>query len=267
MADLGRGASMRTEQVPPSSLESVEAILRDPSTYRISTAIPQKARTGRPRAYPSFMYILFRDLISVFGSARQVEAELGHPEMWSFVCRLVKEIFPNDPSMWLPPDDPMRRYHYRYVKDKYLKDDQVDQAIRDASRREGVETARELGLLNPDGPGSTTHPDRSRLLYGDAKVIPSMYKPRAEDVGVDKRTGDTKQARYDPDAGFHIEGDGKEALRNETRPHLSSLGGLSGHPGYGQRPPARTRRRGGGGHRVPGTDRAARPWSPSLRLR
>jgi hypothetical protein len=201
---------MSREVLPPSSLEAVEAIVRDPSTYRIAEAIPGRFRTGRQRKYPAFMYIVFRDLISVFRSARQVEAELAYPTMWAFMSRLVKEIFPNDPSMWLPKD-PMRRHHYRYGKEKFLKDAQGRDRVRNASRREAVETARELGLLDPDGPGSFTHPDLTRVLHGDAKVIPPADKARPGDTRVDKRTGEIKPARHDPDAGFHVEGDGNEA--------------------------------------------------------
>lgn len=201
---------MSREVLPPSSLEAVEAVFLDPSTYRISEAIPLRGRTGRPRDYPAYMFIGFRDLISAFGSARQVEAELAHPEMWGFIRRLVRKRFPKDRSMWLP-EKPMRRHHYRYAKEKFLTDPQIHAAIRDASRREAVDTAREIGVLDPGGPGSFTHPDLSRMLHGDATVIPPIYKARPGDTREDERTGETKLARYDPDAGFHMQGDGKEA--------------------------------------------------------
>src|SRR2546421_4850607 len=71
--------------------------------------------------------------------------------------------------------------------------------------------ARELGLMDPEGPGSWTHPDLSRMLYSDGKVITPLYKTRPGDEWVDKNTGEIKQRRYEPDADLHFEGTGETA--------------------------------------------------------
>ena len=58
------------------ALTRVEAILRNPETYRLADAIPPHIPgEGRPRDFPDFMVIVYEALISVYGSARQVEAE------------------------------------------------------------------------------------------------------------------------------------------------------------------------------------------------
>ncbi len=67
------------------------------------------------------MWLAFAALLSVYGSARRVEAELAHPIVWDLVRRLVREHYPRDPSNWLP-EQPMRRHHYRYGRDRYLAD-------------------------------------------------------------------------------------------------------------------------------------------------
>ena len=73
-------------------LDRVEAVLRNPALYALAEAIPeQKAGGGRPRDYPPVMLLVFEALISVYGSARQVEAELGHPVIWDQVRRAVKQ--------------------------------------------------------------------------------------------------------------------------------------------------------------------------------
>src|SRR5215204_2497379 len=91
------------------ALERVEAILGNPALYRLAEAIPRQdhPRGGRPRLYAEFMWLVFEALISVYRSARAVEAELAHPLVWARLRRLVREQFPDDPAMWLPKR-PMR---------------------------------------------------------------------------------------------------------------------------------------------------------------
>ena len=94
-----------------SCLERVEAILRNPAVYRLARLIPKPPPDsgGRHRHYPDFMLIVYETLVSVYQSARQVEAELSHP-VWKLMRRTVKAMFPDDPSMHLPRQ-PMRRHH------------------------------------------------------------------------------------------------------------------------------------------------------------
>src|SRR5439155_16882643 len=72
--------------------------------------------------------------------------------------------------------------------------------------------ARQLGLLDPSGPGSWTHPDLTRLLHADGKVISPLFSGRLGDERVDPRTGAVHQVRYEPDASLHFEGRGTPAF-------------------------------------------------------
>ena len=110
-----------SEKPTVSALEKVEAILHNPAIYELARALPGPASSGRRRDYPTFMILVFNSLLSVWRSGRQVEAELSHPLVWRHMRRIVRRRFPDDPSMHLP-QQPMRRHHYVYGRDRYLTD-------------------------------------------------------------------------------------------------------------------------------------------------
>lgn len=142
-----------------AALDRVEAILRNPAVYHLAGAIPHaRSTTGRPRDYPPFMHLVFDALISVYGSARQVEAELGTREVWKSMRRTLKKVFPHDPTMRLP-SRPMRRHHYLYFRNRYLANPDALAHLSAAHREFAAAQARQIGLLDPEGPGSWTHPD------------------------------------------------------------------------------------------------------------
>lgn len=195
-----------------SALERVEAILRNRAVFEIADEIAtaDRSRGGRPRHYPTFMWVVYAALQSVYGSARRVEAELAHPVVWQLVRDLVRQQFPNDPSQWLP-DRPMRRHHYRYGRDRYLVDPATLERLVAHHRKVATLQARDLGLLDPDGAGSWTHPDPARLLYADGKVIAPLFRAQPGNTSVDKRTGEVRALRSEPDGRLHFEGTGETA--------------------------------------------------------
>lgn len=196
---------------PTSALEKVEAILANPAVYALADAIPPPASSvGRPRSYPHYMLVVYDCLLSVYRSARQVEAELSHPLIWRHMRRILKRRFPDEPSMHLPAA-PMRRHHYIYGRDRYLTDPTVLGELSRIHREIACAQARELGLLRADGPGSFTHPDLSRMLYADGKVVTPLYRAQPGATRVDRQTGEVLPARFEPDAGLHFEGTGETA--------------------------------------------------------
>lgn len=189
------------------ALTRVEAILRNPETYRLADAIPPHIPgEGRPRDYPDFMVIVYEALISVYGSARQVEAELSHRLVWRLIQRLVAK----RTGVRLPRR-PMRRHHYLYLRSRYLTLGFVQDQLGEIHRAAAAEQARQIGLLDPDGPGSWTHPHPTRSLYGDGKVITPLYRAHPGDAKLDKATGELKPLKAEPDAGLHWEGTGETA--------------------------------------------------------
>ncbi len=195
-----------------SSLEKVEAILANPAIYELGDLVPtpDPQAGGRPRDYPAWTLIMWEALLSVFGSARSVEAELAHPLVWQLVRRTVRTRFPDRPDHHLPVR-PMRRHHYLYGRNRYLTDPTVLKTLADRHRDLAARQALELGLLDPDGPGSWTHPDLSRLLYADGKVIAPLFKAKPGDTRLDKATGELIRRRAEHDAGLHWEGTGEAA--------------------------------------------------------
>ena len=193
-----------------SSFDRLEALVANDALFELADAVPEtpRARGGRPRMYPVYAWVLFDALLSVFGSARQVEAELAHPIVWGHLRRLVKRRFPAQPELWLPAQ-PMRRHHYSYGRTRWLTDPAVLSELRRIHQSTAIRTAEAIGLLNPDGPGSWTHPDLSRMLHADGKVVTPLFRARLGDTHLDKHTGELRAVRAEPDAGLHVEGTGE----------------------------------------------------------
>ncbi|MGZ4671481.1 MAG: hypothetical protein ACXV8K_02350 [Ilumatobacteraceae bacterium] len=74
-----------------------------------------------------------------------------------------------------------------------------------------ADQARSLGLLDPDGAGSWTHPDLGRVLYADGKVITPLFKAKPGDTKINRQTGEIRQLPFEADASLHIEGTGESA--------------------------------------------------------
>jgi hypothetical protein len=196
----------------PAALEKVEAILRNPAVFALADLIPVGSTElgGRPRTYPNFMVFVYGALCSVWRSARQVEAELAHPLVWTFMRDLVAARFPNDVSRQLP-EAPMRRHHFIYMRNRYLSEPAILEAIGDLHRSIAAEQAHATGLLEPGGDGSWTHPSLDRLLHADGKVVTPLFRGKPGDTRVDKKTGEVTPRRQEPDAALHFEGDGEAA--------------------------------------------------------
>ena len=156
------------------------------------------------------MWLLYEALISVYGSARRVEAELAHPVVWDLIRKTIRRRFPGRSDLHLS-ERPMRRHHYLYARNRYLTHPEVLANLARLQRELAADQARELGLLDPDGPGSWTHPDLSRMLHADGKVIAPLFKAKPGDQRLDRSTGELLPTRYEADAAIHFEGDGNAA--------------------------------------------------------
>ena len=197
---------------PVSALEHLDAILANPATYELAAVIPRPdhSRGGRPRQYPAFMFIVFEALLSVYGSARQVEAELAYPLVWQHICTTVRHRYPDRVDLHLPAT-PMRRHHYLYVRKRALHIPGLLERLAGRHRELATRQAEELGLCDANGPGSWTHPDLSRMIHADGKVIAPLYRAKPGDTRVDKTTREILPRRAERDAGLHFEGTGEAA--------------------------------------------------------
>jgi hypothetical protein len=192
------------------ALERLEALLNNPAVYAIADAVPvhDSRQGGRPRTYPVYMWVVFDALLSIYRSARRVEAELAHPLVWERMRSLIRQQFPSEPDQWLPPA-PMRRHHYLYGRTRYLAHPAMLDRLRKIHREWAARQALEIGLLNPDGDGSWTHPDLDRVVHADGKVITPLFRAQPGDKIVNKHTGEIRYPRADADAALHMEGTGE----------------------------------------------------------
>lgn len=200
---------MSSPRLPAGRYEALAAILRNPATYRLAEAIPKQGRNGRRRQYPDYMWVFYESAVSVCGTARQVAGELNDPQVWGWLRDLVEGLSPDDPSMHLPAK-PMRRHHYDYGR-RYLAHPEYLARRQVIFTEESVKLALNMGRLDPDGPGSVTHPDLSRTVYGDGKVITPLFRAKPGDTRVDPRTGALVGRRHEPDASTHFEAGNVEA--------------------------------------------------------
>lgn len=191
-----------------SAFERLEAILANPEIHQLAAVVPTPPPHvgGRPRQYPAFMAIVYEAAISVFGSARQVEAEFSHPAVWRWMRRLARKRL----GVRLPRQ-PMRRHHYLYLRNRYLTDPETLERLGQIHREAAARQALQLGLLDISAGGSWTHPNLDRVLYGDGKVIIPLYRAKPGDVRLDRRTGELRPRRAELDADLHFEGTGETA--------------------------------------------------------
>lgn len=201
-----------SRKVGISTLERLEALVNNPALYAFGDVIPEQRRSdgGRPRHFPPYAWVLFNALLSVYGSGRQVDAELAHPFVWNRLRQLISERFPNQPDMWLPAT-PMCRHHYLYGRTRYLADPAILELIAVIHKQHAGAQAQQIGLLRSDGPGSWTHPHLSRVMHADGKVITPLFRARPGDKIINKTTGEIRYPRAEPDASVHIEGTGEAA--------------------------------------------------------
>jgi hypothetical protein len=197
---------------PVSALERLDAILANPATYELAAVVPEPDHShgGRRRQYPAFMFIVFEALLSVYGSARQVEAEFAHPLVWQHITATVRKQFPDRPDLHLPVT-PMRRHHYLYARKRALEVPDLLDKIATRHRELAARQAEELGLCNPRASGSWTHPNLDRVIHADGKVIVPLDRAKPGDTRIDKTTGQILPRRAEHDAGLHFEGTGETA--------------------------------------------------------
>jgi hypothetical protein len=195
-----------------STFDRIDALLANPALYELADAVPMPdpRAGGRPRHYPTFMWVLFDALLSVYGSARRVEVELAHPIIWNHISTTIRQRFPDDPERRLPAK-PMKRHHYLYGRTAWLTRPDVLAELRTIHRRTAAAQAQSIGLLDPKGPGSWTKPELTRLIHADGKVVTPLFKAHPGDTKLNKETGELRPLRAEADAGLHFEGTGETA--------------------------------------------------------
>lgn len=196
--------------------EQVQAVFALPALYRLAALLPARPATGRPARQPAWLLLGYGVLARVFRSGVRVENELRQPAMWQLVLDTVEQTRLEHPDLEIPAaaTTPPGWDAWKWARNHHFTDPEVLAALQEEFTRAAVDQANDLGLLRPDGPGSLTHPDRSRVVYGDGTVVRPMYKPPTARRVTDPATGRTRieyidaagnpiakpRRRFDPDA-------------------------------------------------------------------
>ena len=193
---------MGPEDRPVSHRELIEALAKSDILAACANALPRRSPNvpGRPTLYSPWAMLLYGGVINVFTTARKTEANL--PTFWKAVRRWHHKRYPTEPKL---PRRPPQRHHWQYFKKTVGA--QAWEQVRDTFRDQALAAARELGLLDPDGPGSFTHPVKERLVYGDGVVTAPLSKHAPGTPFIDKNTGEVVRIRRsDPDADVYYTG-------------------------------------------------------------
>ena len=205
----------RTPEEGLSSTEKLHFVLANELLWRLGETAPRRedGTPGAPRHYPEWVWILFDTCVSLNLSARKAAAELrGH---WPTVVAASKARYPGQPDMWAPAAAP-KRHHWQYAK-KRLRQPGVLRPLIEEFERGSARQAVEMGICDPDGPGSISHPHPRRALTADGKVITPLYRAKPNTAIVDKDTGEILgYKKADSTAKNHVEGGGATAWGNKV---------------------------------------------------
>jgi hypothetical protein len=166
----------------------------------MAAAVPEKDRIGRPRKFPTYRVLGFAVLQRVCRSGARAEHELTDPATWSTVRTAIATAQADfdDLSIPDPGPEPPHWQAFRYARNRYLTDPDVQADLIETFTWHAVWQAREMGLLDPGGPGSPCHPHPTRTVYGDGTVIRPMYRPPAVRRTTDPTKGGPTITYLDP---------------------------------------------------------------------
>jgi hypothetical protein len=178
---------------PPTRAERLDALFACPLIHDLALSLPPLSR--RTRRHPLALHLAWGAMARMLGSANRLDAELAEPGFWTEVVRRY-----NHTAQALPNGQvldaigvPLTSDTYRHVRAHLVRDDVMDELL-EALSEHAVGIARDVGLLDPDGPGSRTRPHPTRTVYGDGTIVRPLYSAAA--------------GRLDPDAAEHTRHDG-----------------------------------------------------------
>lgn len=179
----------------------VRAVLGSPSLYELARDIDWTPPVGRRRANPTYVTLAYGVLARLARSGIRVELDLAEPHTWTAARRLMSEAIDRH-GLDLPPPGatPPTWDHWRWMRNHWLTTDDGLARLGRAFPPVAVAAANRIGLLQPQGPGSFTHPDATRAAYGDGTLVRPLYRP-PETVLLHNDDGTTTVAYPDPRTG------------------------------------------------------------------
>jgi hypothetical protein len=192
---------VNNENRPLTDRKVVMALLESAGFLAVVSMVPKQDRSmgGRPRLYPDWCYVMFHALSSHFRSARAIDRFFEDEINWRLIRNWSTRHWPHNPELHAPAT-PYQRHHYRHMRDICVQTD-VLATLREAMTNAACELAQQIGLCDPAGEGSWTHPSLDRTLHADGKVLsaPSRYAP--DEPVVDRATGEVLRRRRSATGG------------------------------------------------------------------
>lgn len=178
----------------PHHTTRLEALFACPLIHDLAADIGNLG--PRRRRHPIALHLAYGALARLYGSANRLDAELTHRTNWDQIVALY-----NQGAAAHPHGEPLAAVGvpitadtYRHLRDHLTTDPNLDTYLK-AFTRHSVTIARNVGLLDPNGPGSRTRPSPARTIYGDGTIVRPLYRPE-------------NKGRNDPDAEQHTRHDG-----------------------------------------------------------
>lgn len=181
-------------RVTPRRHDHLDALFTCPLIHDIAHDLGNLGQ--KPRRHPIALHLAFAAMSRLYGSANQLDNELADPYQWAaIVDRYNRGAAEHPNGVTVDINCPVLiNDTHRHVRDHLTTGDTIDD-FSDIFTEHSVAIARSVGLLNPDGPGSRTHPHPSRTIYGDGTIVRPLYGTAAQ--------------RVDPDADHHNRFDGR----------------------------------------------------------
>ena len=150
-------AARRRGTTALTTAEQVKAVFSHRALYEIASVVPGKDRVGRPRLFPTYLLLGYGVLARVYRSGARAGHELTDPAVWQVIRETAEAaITEYDLDVPVPGHRPPDWPAFRYARDRYLTDPQIQDAMLEVFTELAVAQARSLGLLDPAGPVSLT---------------------------------------------------------------------------------------------------------------
>jgi hypothetical protein len=209
------GASITRPEVLEAVLTEMDALIL---AYADSLDVHDHRDGGRPRHYSPYVLLICDLIIAAEFDGRVTKGlrEIGHPQIWDVIREHVHTHHEDRISeLWLR-DNPPRPHHWKDFEKPYLRSNDVVAAFSAQFSADAVRRVDELGLCQPTtgGRDGWTHPDKTRCIYGDGKVVRPITNYPPKDPVADPETGEVlRYRRADPDCGMHTEGGSSARVR------------------------------------------------------
>lgn len=184
-----------------NTLTRLRAVLSSRTLYELAATLEWERPVGRPPANPTYVVLAYGVLTRLTRSGVRVEQDLGEPATWTYARSLMVEALQRHHiDLPHPGSRPPTWSHWEWLRNRHLATDDGLAQLARAFPPLATAAANRIDLLRADGPGSLTHPDPSRVAYGDGTLVRPLYRP-PETVSVDNDDGTTTLAYPDPRTG------------------------------------------------------------------